>query len=269
MSTTTGDEPVQCTVADHIAVLTLNRPDRRNAINLRMLRMLTDHLIRLDVDRDIRVVLLTGAGQGFCSGLDLKEAAAGTGIGSAGGGHDRFFDNTRNLPTVVLQEMQTPVIGLINGAAAGYGFDLALGCDMRLMAESARFVPGFARLGVVPESGGTWYLPRLVGWARATEIGFLGRAISAADAERIGLVNRVVPDSDLMQIGREWAREVAAKAPLAVQAMKQLFRFGQNEDFATHSHHVMVQMMHLFRTHDFREGVAAQIERRAPQFTGR
>ena len=111
--------------------------------------------------------------------------------------------------------MDTPVIAAVNGAAAGYGLDLALGCDLRIMGESARLLPGFAKRGVVPESGGTWYLPRLVGWAKAAEIGFLGRDLDAAEAERLGLVNKVVPDDDLLKAAQEWAerdrRERAAR----------------------------------------------------------
>ena len=129
-------------VADHIATVTLNRPHRRNAISVRMLRLLTERLTEADEDGDVRVVLLTGAGKGFCAGLDIKDAVAGTGLGAGGGGGT--FPHTRTLPTVVLQEMDTPVIGVINGAAAGYGFDLALGCDMRLIGESAAMLPAFA-----------------------------------------------------------------------------------------------------------------------------
>jgi enoyl-CoA hydratase/carnithine racemase len=257
-------------VADHVATITLNRPHRRNAISVRMLELLSEHFAAADDDRDVRVVLLTGAGKGFCSGLDIKDAMAGTGIGGTGGGGDGgSFMQTRNLPTVILQEMDTPVIGVLNGAAAGYGLDLALGCDMRLMAASATLLPGFAKRGVVPESGGTWYLPRLLGWAKAAEISYLGRDLDAVEAERVGLVNKVVPDDELMATATEWASEIAANAPLAIRAMKRLFRHGQTEDFASHSHHVLLQTMQLFGTKDFQEGLASFMERRPPEFRGR
>jgi enoyl-CoA hydratase/carnithine racemase len=161
------------------------------------------------------------------------------------------------------------VICVLNGAAAGYGLDLALGCDLRLMAESTKLVPGFAKRGVVPESGGTWYLPRLIGWAKAAEVAYLGRDLSAAESEAIGLVNKVVPDDELMPLAREWAGEIAANAPLAVRAMKRLFRHGQTEDFASHSHHVLLQTMQLFGTKDFQEGLTAFMEQRPPAFRGR
>src|SRR3954452_8348952 len=194
------DEPeLLYDVVDHVATITLNRPHRRNAISAGMLRLLGERLEEADGDGDVRVVLLTGAGKGFCAGLDIKDAMAGTGIGG-GGSSDLGIGalHTRTIPTVVLHEMDTPVIAVLNGAAAGYGLDLALGCDIRIAAESARLLPGFAKRGVVPESGGTWYLPRLVGWAKASEIGFLGRDLTAAESLDYGLVNKVVPDADVM-----------------------------------------------------------------------
>jgi enoyl-CoA hydratase/carnithine racemase len=261
---------VRYEVRDHIATITLNRPHRRNAISVRMLQLLAEHLAQADDDGDVRVVLLTGAGKGFCSGLDIKDAMAGSGIGGSGGGGDGgSFMQTRNLPTVILQEMDTPVIGVLNGAAAGYGLDLALGCDLRLMASSAMLLPGFAKRGVVPESGGTWYLPRLLGWAKAAEVSYLGRDIDAAEAERIGLVNKAVPDDQLTAVATEWATEIATNAPLAIRAMKRLFRHGQTEDFASHSHHVLLQTLQLFGTKDFQEGLLSFMEKRSPQFRGR
>jgi enoyl-CoA hydratase/carnithine racemase len=258
-------------VADHVATITLNRPHRRNAISARMLMLLTELFAEADGDGDVRVVLLTGAGKGFCSGLDIKDAMAGTGIGGGGGAGaaPAAFSQTRNLPTVVLQEMDTPVIAVINGAAAGYGLDLALGADMRLMAASAKLLPGFAKRGVVPESGGTWYLPRLLGWAKAAEISYLGRDLDASEAERIGLVNRAVPDDELLPLAHEWAAEIASNAPLAIRAMKRLFRHGLTEDFESHSHHVLLQTLLLFGTKDFQEGLTSFMEQRPPAFKGR
>ena len=259
-------------VADHVATITLNRPHRRNAISVRMLQLLTRAVrSRPTTTANVRVVILTGAGKGFCSGLDIKDAMAGTGHRRAAGAvaGAASFLQTRNLPTVVLQEMDTPVICVLNGAAAGYGLDLALGCDLRLMAESAKLLPGFAKRGVVPESGGTWYLPRLLGWAKAAEISYLGRDLDAAESERIGLVNKVVPDDELEAVAAEWAGEIAANAPLAIRAMKRLFRHGQTEDFASHSHHVLLQTMQLFGTKDFQEGLVSFMEKRPPEFRGR
>jgi enoyl-CoA hydratase/carnithine racemase len=252
----------------HVAVVTLNRPDRLNAISVAMLEALTEALRDVDRDPNVRVVILTGAGRGFCSGLDLKEAAAGKGIGGALGGGVAHM-GTRDLPTVVLHQLDTPVIAALNGAAAGYGLDLALGCDIRLMSDAAKLAPAFAKRGILPESGGTWYLPRLVGWARACEIGFVGDDIGPERALELGLVNAVVPAAELMDRAHAMAEKIAANAPLGIKAMKRLYRHGLTEDFEAHSHHVLMQLLTLFRSQDFQEGIASFMERRPPQFKGR
>ncbi len=258
--------------SDHVATITLNRPERLNAISFEMLELLTRKLSEADADGDVRVIVLTGAGRGFCSGLDLKDAAAGKGIGGAGvlspGGGAAHF-STRNLPTTVLNELDTPIICAINGAAAGYGLDLALGCDIRLMSDTAKLLPGFAKRGIVPESGGTWYLPRLIGWAKACEIGFLADDLPAARALELGLVNKVVAADELVPETRAWAEKIAHNAPLALQAMKRLYRHGLTEDFASHSHHVLMQLMLLFRSQDFQEGIQSFMEKREPRFSGK
>jgi len=254
-------------VADHTATITLNRPERLNAITFEMLESLSRVLRQAADDPQVRVIVLTGAGRGFCSGLDLKQAAEGKGIGGALASGGVVHTDTRDLPTVILQQLDTPVVCAINGAAAGYGLDLALGCDVRLMNADARLIPGFAKRAIVPESGGTWYLPRLVGWARACEISFLGDDVPAERALALGLVNAVVPDA--LAEAQRWAAKIAGNAPLAIKAMKRLFRHGLTEDFESHSHHVLMQLMQLFRSEDFREGVASFVERRPPRFEGR
>ncbi len=269
--TTPADAEVLYEVVDRVATITLNRPHRRNAISPRLLRELTVALRRADDDDEVRCVLLTGAGKGFCSGLDIKDAMAGTGIGSSSVAIDPDADAglVAELPTTVLHEIDTPVIGVINGAAAGYGLDLALGCDMRLGSASTRLLPGFAKRGVVPESGGTWYLPRLVGWSRACRIAMLGRDLDAQESLELGLLDLVVADDELTKTAQEWAAEIAANAPLAVQGMKRLFREGLSEPFRPHSAKVLAETMRLFGTDDFREGITAFAEGRAPEFRGR
>jgi len=257
--------------AGHIAHITLNRPDRLNAISFEMLNEFTRALLDAEADGNIRCIILSGAGRGFCSGLDLKDAAEGKGIGGAGvlsaGGGAAHFD-TRNIPTVVLHEIDTPVICALNGPAAGYGVDLALGCDIRLMSDKAKLVPGFAKRGIIPESGGTWYLPRLVGWAKACEIGFLAEDLSPARSLELGLVNAVVPADQLVAEAERWAAKIASNAPLGIRAMKRLFRHGLSEDFESHTHHVLMQLLLLFRSRDFQEGVAAFLQKREPEFSG-
>ena len=254
------------------AWITLNRPDRMNAISFEMIGKLGEVLAEVDDDPDVRAIVVTGAGRGFCSGLDLKDAAAGRGIGgagtlSAGGGVSHL--STREIPTVTLHRIDVPVICALNGAAAGYGLDLALGCDIRLMSDKARLIPGFAKRGIVPESGGTWFLPRLVGWAKACEIGFLAEDIGAERALELGLVNRVVPHEELLAETERWVEKIAANAPLGIRAMKRLFRHGLSEDFESHTHHVLMQLLLLFRSKDFQEGIASFMEKRDPKFEGR
>lgn len=256
-------------VRDGVATLTLNRPDRLNAISFPMLEALGQRLLEADAADAVRAIILTGAGRGFCSGLDLKDAAAGKGIGGALSAGGASHLGTRELPTVILHQIDTPVLCALNGAAAGYGLDLALGCDMRLMSDGAKLVPGFAKRGIIPESGGTWYLPRLVGWARACEIGFIGDDLGPDRALALGLVNAVVPAAELMPETRRWADKIAANAPLGVRAMKRLYRHGLGEDFEAHSHHVLMQLMLLFRSQDFQEGMGAFMEKRPARFTGR
>jgi enoyl-CoA hydratase/carnithine racemase len=253
----------------HVARITLNRPERLNAISVEMLEGLTRALEDADRDRQVRAIVLTGAGRGFCSGLDLKDTAEGKGIGGALGAGGVSHLGTRHLPTTVLFEIDTPVVCAINGPAAGYGFDLALGCDIRLMSDAAKLVPGFAKRGIVPESGGTWYLPRLVGWARACEIAFLGDDVPPERALALGVVNAVVPAAELDGEATRWAEKIAANAPLAIAAMKRLFRHGLSEDFESHSHHVLMQLLALFRSQDFQEAMSAYLERRPPRFAGR
>ena len=251
-----------------LATLTLNRPERLNAITGPMLAALSEALVDADADPAVRVVIVTGAGKGFCSGLDLKEAAAGQGIGGGVGGAIQRFD-LRNAPPTVLHNVDKPTICALNGAAAGYGMDLALGCDIRIAADTAKLAPAFARRGVLPESGGTWLLPRLVGWAKASEIAFTGRNLPAEECLALGLVNRVVPAELLAKEVRALAEEIAANAPLAVQATKRMMRMGLDETFEANVHHVFLQLLPLFRSKDFQEGVKAFLERRPPRFEGR
>src|SRR5271167_1519818 len=258
-----------CEKQNHVGVIKLNRPDRMNAISAEMLTALGAGLSEFDKDPGVRAIILTGEGRGFCSGLDLKDTVAGKGIGGSLTGGGASHVSTMDLPTVTLNRIDVPVICALNGPAAGYGFDLALGCDMRLMSDRAKLAPAFAKRGIVPESGGTWYLPRLVGWARASEIGFIAEEISPERALELGLVNKVVAHDNLMTEAHEWAEKIAANAPLAIRAMKRLFRHGLSEDFESHTHHVLMQLMVLFKSQDVAEGIKAFIEKREAKFTGR
>jgi enoyl-CoA hydratase/carnithine racemase len=275
MSDTTHDAPspeVLYEVADHVATITLNAPQRMNTISGAMLDELSERLLEADRSREVRVIILTGTGRAFCAGLDLAAQMAGPkgSLGNMGSldSNPGEFD-IRNAPPIVLHNIDTPTICALNGGAAGYGLDLALGCDIRIAAESAKLNPGFAKRGILPESGGTWLLPRMVGYAKAAEIAFTGRTLMAQEAHDLGIVNHVVADVDLTTRSRELAFQIVENAPLAVRAIKRMMRAAETETFEQNVHHVFLQLLPLMRTDDFREGVAAFMEKRSPDFTGR
>jgi len=251
-----------------IATITLNRPDRLNAISVPMLDALSKALLDAEADPRVRVIVLTGAGKGFCSGLDLKDLMSGNGIGSDPNAMPARFD-LRNAPPTVLHTVDKPTICALNGAAAGYGMDLAIGCDIRIASDKAKLAGGFAKRGVLPESGGTWLLPRLVGWAKACEIAFTGRTLLAPECLELGLVNKVVPHELFEKEVQALAQEIADNAPLAVQAIKRMMRLGLDDSFESNVHQVYLQLLPLFRTKDFQEGVKAFLEGRKPAFEGR
>jgi enoyl-CoA hydratase/carnithine racemase len=272
MSNADTQAEVLYAVEDHIATVTLNAPQRMNTISGTMLDELSARLLDADRDREVRCIVLTGAGRAFCAGLDLAAQMSGPkgnlgGMGSLDSSPGEF--DIRNAPPIVLHNLDTPTVCALNGGAAGYGLDLALGCDIRIAATSAKLNPGFAKRGILPESGGTWLLPRMVGYAKAAEIAFTGRTLLAPEALELGLVNHVVADDELTARARELAAEIAANAPLAVRAIKRMMRAAETETFDQNVHHVFLQLLPLFRTSDFQEGVAAFMEKRPPNFTGR
>jgi enoyl-CoA hydratase/carnithine racemase len=263
---------VRYAVSDHVATLTLDAPERLNTISAAMLEAISARLLEADRDPEVRCVVLTGAGRAFCAGLDLQAQMDGPagGLGNLGGGEGFTGElDLRDAPPIVLHELDTPTICALNGGAAGYGLDLALGCDIRIAADGAKLNPGFAKRGILPESGGTWLLPRIVGAARAAQIAFTGRTLLAEEALELGLVNEVVPAAELAERTRDLAGEIAANAPLAVRAIKRMMRAAETETFDQHVHHVFLQLLPLLRTGDFSEGVRAYMEKRSPRFEGR
>ena len=250
-------------VSEGIATITLNRPDRQNTITRPMLAALSRRLVQANADPEVRVVIVTGAGRFFCAGLDLR---GGSGIGE--GKHGPTLD-LREAPPTVLHHMDKPTLCALNGSSAGYGMDMALGCDIRVMAAESKMAAAFTARGVVPESGGTWLLPRMLGWARAAELIFSGRTLDATQCLELGLVSHVVPADQVMARTRALAHEIAANAPLAVQAAKRMMRMSANENFSDHVHHVYLQLLPLFQSEDFKEGMAAFMEKRPARFTGR
>lgn len=263
-------EDVLYDLSEGVATLTLNRAERMNTISGPMLNKLTQLLIKANEDPAVRVVILTGTGRAFCAGLDLVDATQGSGIGSDSSTRAPSVHlDLRNTPPTVLWAMDKPTICALNGSAAGYGLDTALGCDIRIAAQSAKLAAAFVKRGIVPESGGTWFLPRMIGWAKASELIFTGRTLTAQEGLDLGIVNKVVPDAELQSAARAMALEIAANAPLAVQSTKRMMRAGLSEQFNDHVHHVFLQLLPLMRTQDFKEGMMSFLEKRPAKFEGR
>ncbi|HEX7354909.1 MAG TPA: enoyl-CoA hydratase-related protein [Mycobacteriales bacterium] len=258
-------EQVLTETTDGVRVVTLNRPDRMNTISGPMLAELSAALLAADADRDVRAVVITGAGRAFCAGLDLAEQTSGDGLDFTPRSGEL---NVRSTPPVVLHEIDVPTICALNGGAAGYGMDLALGCDIRLAAASAKVAPAFVKRGILPESGGTWLLPRLVGASVAAEIFFTAETLTADRLLELGLVSRVVPDGEVVDAAVDLGRRIAANAPLAVRAAKRMLRYGAEEGFTPHVQRVYQQLLPLVATKDFQEGMRSFLEKREPRFEG-
>ncbi|MEM7096216.1 MAG: enoyl-CoA hydratase-related protein [Actinomycetota bacterium] len=256
-------------VSDRIATITFNRPDRMNTITHRMLNGLSELLLQADRDREVRAIIITGAGKAWCAGLDMAAAMAGDAFDSEGQERPApgEFD-LRDAPPIVLNKIDTPTIAALNGGAAGYGMDIALGCDLRIASTKAKLSAAYTARNLVPESGGTWLLPRIVGWSKASELLFTARTLTADQALEFGLVSEVVDPEALTDAARNLAGEIAANAPLAVRAAKRMMRHAMTEDFEDHVQREYLALLQLFSTKDFREGIAAFMEKRQADFTG-
>lgn len=257
------------TKEEHIATVTLNRPERLNAISGAMTGGITRAIQDANEDDDIRVIVITGAGRGFCSGLDLAaQASAQNSPAGGGGGGGGYRVRSAHLSSLMLS-LDKPTIASVNGPAVGWGFELALLCDIRIASSNAVLGDMHVKRGLVPDNGGHWLLPRLIGWAKASEIMFLGERMDAAEAERIGLVNTVVPHDDLESTTREWATKIVNNAPLAVQTAKRQMRLGLSSDYESNLEFSIFAQGRLFQTEDFREGIRSFTEKREPNFQGK
>jgi 2-(1,2-epoxy-1,2-dihydrophenyl)acetyl-CoA isomerase len=253
--------------ADAVRTIRLNRPDVLNACNNALLAELNKAIRDAEKDAAVRVLILAGAGRAFCSGQDLADVA------------DRYKSDSpielgahlreKYNPLILrLQSMEKPVIAAVNGVAAGAGASLALACDLRVASESAAFIQAFINVGLVPDSGSTFVLPRLVGPARALELTITGRKVSAAEALQIGLVNQVVPDAELFPATMKLAERLASLPPRGIALTKRAIYAAWSNDLSTQLEYEAQLQTTAGQTRDHREGVNAFLEKRPPKFTG-
>jgi 2-(1,2-epoxy-1,2-dihydrophenyl)acetyl-CoA isomerase len=247
-----------------VATLTLDRPEALNALTVPLKVALREALESIAVDRDVRAVILTGAGRAFCAGQDLAERDEPDAAPLEVEVRERYNPIIR-----ALRSMGQPVIAAVNGVAAGAGASLAFACDLRIAAEEARFVLAFGRIGLVPDSGATWFLPRLVGPARAAELALVGDPVDAAEALRLGLVSRVVPGDQLMDVARVLAERLAAGAPLALALTKGALQRSMTIDLGEALEGEAKLQGIAGASADHAEGLAAFREKRPPRFSGR
>lgn len=250
-----------------VATITLNRPEKLNAFTDQMLQEWLDALEHCRTSDEVRVIVITGTGRAFTTGGDVDGFSASASQTPAGI-KARLTDGIQRLPRK-MAEIDKPIIAALNGFATGGGLDVALACDIRFAAESARFAETYGKLGLIPGAGGAYLLPRIVGVAKALELFWSCDWVEAREAERIGLVNKVFADAQLMEGTYAFARKVAASAPVAVQMIKRVVRLGLNQDLGTALDLVASNMPIVRTSEDHQEALAAFKEKRTPHFKGR
>jgi enoyl-CoA hydratase/carnithine racemase len=257
---------VEVTSEAGVRFITLNRPESKNGLTDAVNAALIEALDGAGADPAIRCVVLTGAGGNFCSGLDLKAMASG-GLGGFENVEEHLRKYFHGLIRAV-RRVDKPVLALVDGAAVGYGCDLALACDLRIGTERTRLGEVFVKRGLMPDGGGTWSLPRLVGVGKALELMFTGDILGADEALRLGLLNRVVPSAEAHEQTRALATRLAAGPPLVYSRVKRAVYAAQSSDLDAALDNEAQGQLQLLRSKDFFEGIAAFFQKRDPKFTG-
>ncbi|MBI2862912.1 MAG: enoyl-CoA hydratase [Chloroflexi bacterium] len=258
-----GYETILLEVEEETATVTLNRPRALNAINFKMVDELASAFTEIAANRQVRAVLLTGAGRAFCSGADVKEMAD---IQDAHGGRALMRDFQR--VTRAIAGLDKPVITAVNGVAAGGGCSVALTADMIIAAEGVQFIQIFARVGLVPDMGSMYFIPRMIGLAKAKELMLTAEALDAREAERLGMVNHVVPANELLPTARALARRLAQGPTVAFGMAKAVLNRTFSLDFATFLELEAYAQGMCFPTEDYKEGTRAFLDKREPRFKG-
>jgi len=262
-----ADDVLNLSREDHSAIITLNRPDKLNALSAELRDSLTEALKEVHQDDTVRVVILTGAGRGFCSGADLTGPAPADAVPSQNQQLDEFGWVGRQAMSVY--RLDKPVIGAINGVAAGAGMSLALSCDLRVGSENARFKSVFIERNLSPDSGLSFFLPRIVGQSRAADLIYTSRPVDAEEAHRIGLLDRVVPHAKLLDSALEIAAQMAQWPPLALRSSKRVLQHSLEHDLEDALRYEMTGLSYAGRAkNDAKESRAAFLEKRKPTYTG-
>jgi 2-(1,2-epoxy-1,2-dihydrophenyl)acetyl-CoA isomerase len=260
-------ETVKFEVIENVAVLTLNRPEALNALSLQLVKDLREAL-RGTAETGARAAILTGAGRAFCAGGDLREMQQ---IAEQTGNTSAFFEEPlENLHSCIqtIRETQLPFVAAVNGVCAGAGTNFALACDIVFAGESATFNEGFVKIGLTPDCGGTYFLPRLIGEKQAAALLMTGDAINATEAQSIGMINRVFPDSELMNEALKFANKVAQMPTAAIGRIKQMLSVTFSNSLAAQLELEHQSQIKSGQSNDFKEGVASFFEKRAPKFKG-
>ena len=263
-----GYETIILDKEEGIATMTLNRPEKLNAVSPAMWWELSKAIEEVRTDSEIRVLIVTGADPGFCAGADVVETLTLALPGEAPPRTREQMKEPVGIAGLRFAQLQKPTLAAVNGVAAGMGFSFALACDIRIASEKARFTNVFVRTGLIPDNGLTYFLPRLVGLAKALELMYTGDRIDAKEAERIGLVNQVVPHDDLLRVTKDMAKRIAQGAPMALELTKWATTRALNTDLEqlilleTYAQKVCLE------TEDFQEGLKAFMEKRPPVFKG-
>ncbi|MBI2830826.1 MAG: enoyl-CoA hydratase [Chloroflexi bacterium] len=258
---------------ENVATIIMNRPDRMNALIPEMFGELKEALEEVNTDDDVRVVILTGAGKGFCTGSDIKEGSAAKGQGlRAEKGIDEVRQHIRHNPqkiTLAIRNLEKPIIAAVNGPAVADGFDWALACDLRVGSENARFMNAFVRMALFPNTGATWLLPRIVGLGKALEILYTGDWLNAEEAHRIGVLNKLVPATDLESETMSLARKLAKQPPVSLRLMKMQTYRGLDISLEAALELAADGEAMTLKTEDHKEALAAFTEKREPKFKGK
>lgn len=254
-------------VEDGIATIRLNRPDKFNAFTPEMLTSWADALRFCKDSSEVNVIVLTGTGKGFCSGGDVGNMKNRS--EQSAYSRRQFLTDFVHPIALLLDQIDKPMIVAVNGVATGAGMDMALMGDMRIAARSARFAETYIKVGLFAGDGGSWYLPRLVGQAKALELLWTGEFVDAEEALRLGLVNKVVDDDQLMSATYAMARQIADQPPIAIRMMKRAVRQSAAIDIRTHLEMAASHMAAMYSTEDHKEAASAFLEKRTPVFKGR